>query len=370
MTEILVGTRKGLFTIRKEARGRWKVAAASFVGDPVPMLLTDPRDGTWYAALDHGHFGTKLHRSENRGATWTEIAAPAYPPQPEDLPAPDKGGDQQPVPWVLKLVWELEPGGADQPGVLWCGTIPGGLFRSTDRGESWQLNRPLWDMPARNQWFGGGADQPGIHSVSVHPEDSRRVLLGVSCGGAWETRDGGETWSNCSSGMFADFMPPERRFDPNIQDPHRVVRCAAAPDHLWTQHHNGVFKTIDGGANWAEVKVPPSSFGFGVAVHPRDPNTAWFVPAVKDEHRVPVDGKLVVARTRDGGDSFEVLREGLPQEHAYDLVFRHALDIDGTGDQLAFGSTTGSLWVTENQGDAWTQVSAHLPPIYVVRFAR
>ena len=114
--------------------------------------------------------------------------------------------------------------------------------------------------------------------------------------------------------------------------------------------------------------MKPSVFGFGVAVHPREPDTAWFVPAVKDECRVPVDGKVVAARTRDGGKSFEVLREGLPQEHAYDLVYRHALDIDESGDRLAFGSTTGGLWVTENQGDSWTAISTHLPPIYAVRF--
>ena len=110
-------------------------------------------------------------------------------------------------------------------------------------------------------------------------------------------------------------------------------------------------------------------FGFGVVVHPREPDTAWFVPAIKDEKRIPAAGKVVVNRTRDGGKTFETLTEGLPQEHAYDLVFRHALDIDGSGDRLSFGSTTGNLWVSEDQGDRWTQVSAHLPPIYAVRFA-
>jgi hypothetical protein len=169
--------------------------------------------------------------------------------------------------------------------------------------------------------------------------------------------------------MFAAFMPPERREDPNIQDPHRVVRCPGAPDHLWAQHHNGVFRSTDGAASWQEVKVPPSSFGFATAVHPGDPNTAWFVPAIADQKRIPVDGKVVVARTRDGGASFDLLREGLPQDHAYDLTFRHALDIDRTGDRLAFGSTTGSLWVTDDQGDRWSPVSHHLPPVYVVRFA-
>jgi hypothetical protein len=128
---------------------------------------------------------------------------------------------------------------------------------------------------------------------------------------------------------------------------------------------------MDGAGSWHEIAdVPPSGFGFAVAVHPQDGDTAWFVPAVKDERRIPVDGKVVVTRTRDGGRSFEVLRDGLPQEHAYDLTFRHALDIDGSGDRLAFGSTTGALWVTEDQGDQWSCVSAHLPPIFCVRFAQ
>ena len=137
------------------------------------------------------------------------------------------------------------------------------------------------------------------------------------------------------------------------------------------QHHNGVFRSTDGSMSWREIEnVPPSAFGFAVAVHPEEHDTAWFVPGVSDEHRIPVDGKVVVSRTRDGGESFNVLTKGLPQEHAYDLTFRHALDIDESGDRLAFGSTTGSLWVTEDGGDSWETVSTHLPPVYCVRFVK
>jgi photosystem II stability/assembly factor-like uncharacterized protein len=138
---------------------------------------------------------------------------------------------------------------------------------------------------------------------------------------------------------------------------------------LWVQHHNGMFRSTDRGRQWQEIRAEPSVFGFAVAVHPADPQTAWFVPAVKDECRIPVDGKMVVTRTRDGGKSFEVLREGLPQEHAYDLVFRYALDVDHSGERLAMGSTTGSLWVSEDGGHRWSHVSAHLPPVYQVQFA-
>jgi photosystem II stability/assembly factor-like uncharacterized protein len=253
--------------------------------------------------------------------------------------------------------------------VLWAGTIPGGLFRSDDRGETWRLNDPLWNEPERAKWFGGGYDHPGIHSVIVDPSDSRRVLLGVSCGGVWITDDDGSSWRVSTKGMYAEYMPPESREDPSIQDPHRMVMCPSATNVLWVQHHNGVFRSADGGESWQSIPSKPSSFGFAAAIHPRDPKTSWLVPLVKDERRVPVDGKVVVARTRDGGESFEVLREGLPQEHAYDVVYRHGMDVDKSGDRLAMGSTTGSLWVSEDQGDSFRTLSTQLPPVYSVRFA-
>jgi photosystem II stability/assembly factor-like uncharacterized protein len=230
--------------------------------------------------------------------------------------------------------------------------------------------RSLWDNPLRKKWFGGGADLPGIHSICVHPNDAKHVTLGISCGGVWVTRDGGATWNVQADGMRAEYMPPESAGDPNIQDPHRVVQCAAQPDYLWAQHHNGIFRTENGSKSWTELaNVKPSHFGFAVAVHPKDGKTAWFIPAVKDERRYAVDGKLVVTRTRDGGQSFTTLTNGLPQEHAYDIAYRHALDIDQAGQTLAFGTTTGSLYVSEDQGDHWQTVSEHLPPIFCMRFA-
>ncbi len=361
---IHVATRKGLFTLDRAGAGRWHIVGSQFLGDPVTIVLDDPRDGTLYAALNLGHFGTKLHRSEDGGENWQEVAAPSFPPQPSD------GLDAtKPAP-ALHQIWALEPGGADEPGKLWAGTIPGGLFVSPDRGERWHLVESLWNRPERAKWFGGGYDDPGIHSICVDPRDSKNVAVGVSCGGVWVTEDGGETWECRTRGMFAAYMPPERREDPEIQDPHRLVQCPSQPDALWVQHHNGVFRSTDRAGQWQEIpNVKPSVFGFAVAVHPTDPETAWFVPAVKDECRIPVDGKVVVARTRDGGESFEVLRDGLPQEHAYDLVYRHALDVDRSGERLAIGSTTGHLWLTEDGGDTWQTAAANLPPIYQVRFA-
>lgn len=358
MGEVLnVATRKGLFQLGRPA-GRWEVERVSFLGDPVTAVLEDPLHGTLYAALALGHFGAKLHRSDDGGATWAEVAAPAFPVGLE-------GGDGAAAP-AVQLVWALAAGG---DGTLWAGTIPGALFRSRDRGGAWALVRPLWDLPERRAWVGGGYDQPGIHSISVDPRDPDRLACGVSTGGVWVTGDGGATWACRADGMYAEYMPPERRHDPVAQDVHRLARCHAAPEVLWAQHHNGVFRTVDGGRRWAEIDaIRPAKFGFAVAAHPRDPETAWFVPGVKDECRVPVDGALAVARTRDGGRSFQVLREGLPQRHAYDLVYRHGLDVDRTGVRLAMGSTTGNLWTSGDGGEAWTLVSTHLPPIHQVAF--
>ena len=360
--KLLVGTRKGLFRLERSASGNWEIADVSFLGDNVTMALHDPRDGWTYCALNLGHFGVKLHRTNSlaKEQTWEEVAVPVYPAgdDPESAPSLDE-------------IWALEPGGSDQPELLWCGTIPGGLFRSTDRGSSWEFIDTLWNRPERADWFGGGKDHPGIHSICVHPEDSQHVTVGVSCGGVWKTRDGGATWDIKATGMRAEYMPPEREFDPNIQDPHRVVCCKKHPQNFWAQHHNGVFRSTDDCESWQEIEsIRPSPFGFAAVVHPENPDRAWFVPGVKDECRVPVDGNVVVARTSDGGQSFDVLSSGLPQGHAYDIVFRHAMDIDESGECLAMGSSTGSLWISENGGDDWTLISHALPQIYCLSFCR
>ena len=366
-----ISTRKGLFTVERRTSG-WALADPHFLGDTTNMLLRDARDDTLYVAMALGHFGVKMHRSEDQGKTWTECSVPTYPEGAEIGRHPFADADDptnQPKPASLSEIWALEPGGADQPGLLWAGTIPGGLFRSSDRGDNWELVQSLWDRPERSHWFGGGKDDPGIHSICVDPRDSAHLTVGVSCGGVWVTRDGGDSWSCQATGMRAEFMPPDRASDPNIQDPHRVVCCPAAPDVFWAQHHNGIFLSRNDCESWSEIKdVQPSGFGFAVAVHPHDPDVAWFVPAVKDECRIPVDGRLVVTRTRDGGQTFQSLTQGLPQSQAYDLVFRHCLEVDETGECLAMGSSTGSLWISEDGGASWQHISAHLPQIYCVRF--
>ena len=358
MATLWVGSRKGLFRYDEGPDG-WQVAGPpAFLAAPVTMLLDDPRDGALYVALSHGHFGCKLHRSDDRGATWTELPAPAFPKSD----APDAA--------ALELIWELVPGGLDEPGALWLGTIPGGLFLSTDRGETWVLNEALWTAPGREKWMGGGYDHPGIHSILVDRRDSAHVVLGVSTGGVWITHDRGANWRLAGQGMRADYLPPEMSRDPIAQDVHRLQASAADPDRIWCQHHCSIFVSDDGGETFREgTGMVPTKFGFAVAAHPKDPARAWFVPGVKDECRVPKDGRLVVSTTTDGGRSFQALTDGLPQDGAWDLIYRHALAVDATGERLAMGSTTGNLWTSGDGGASWQVLSATLPPVAVVAFA-
>ncbi|HVT50084.1 MAG TPA: hypothetical protein VHE77_00860 [Dongiaceae bacterium] len=350
-SRMLVGSRKGLLIFEQKGKS-WEIAQQAFLGQPVSMAMHDPRDGTLYAALNLGHFGAKLHHSDDGGARWSEVAVPAFP-KADDKDAPSVG-----------MIWALEPAGADMPGTIWAGTMPAGLFRSDDKGATWQRNDAFEAIPGKKDWFGGGNDAPGLHSIAIHPGDSRRMVTGISCGGAWATADAGASWSNASKGMWAAYMPPAERENPSTQDPHRIVRCRAHPETLWIQHHNAQFRSTDGAGEWGTIS---ETFGFAVAAHPKDPQTAWFVPAQKDEMRIPSDQDFCVLKTEDGGKSFRRITAGLPPKPCFDLVYRHALDVDGEGRDLAFGSTTGNLWASGDGGEQWQVVSHHLPPIYCLR---
>ncbi len=349
---LLVATRKGLFTILRKA-GAWAVDRVEFPGVPVSATVEDPRDGWRYVALSHGHFGAKLHRAAPGGG-FEECAVPAFPESGPEGPA-------------LGALWCLELGPV--PGSLHAGAMPAALFGSDDRGASWTLNAALWDLPGRPEWFGGGWDQPVLHSIVRNERTPGRIAVAISCGGVWVSEDDGASWT-ASTGMVAGYVPPERAEDPNMQDPHRIAQCRARPERLWAQHHFGLYRSDDGARSWQRLPDPePSGFGFAVVAHPGDPDTAWFVPEQADTERMPAGGRVVVARTRDGGRSFDLLGRGLPDRHAYDLVYRHALAVDASGERLAMGSTTGGLWISEDGGDSWQTAPARLPPVYAVRFA-
>lgn len=352
-----IGTRKGLIKLHKDSSADWKISPPQFIGDPISQILPDNGDGTMYVALNLGHFGPKLHRSHDQGKTWQECASPSFPKRSEET---DEGKS-------VELIWVLERRTEDE---LLAGTIPAGLFRSTDKGDSWELIESLTSMEACSEWFGGGYDEPGIHSIVVDPRDSDSITVAISCGGAWRSSDGGKTWQEKANGMRAEYVPAEQAFAHNIQDPHRVIACPADPDRMWCQHHNGVFRYDESDGKWIEMEdMKPSGFGFALAVHPSDRDTAWFVPAVKDECRLPVDNKLVVNKTRDGGKTFESLNKGLPAKNSYDLIYRHCLDVNRDGDILMMGSTSGNLWVSEDGGEQWRILCHYLADIYCVKFS-
>ncbi len=389
---ILLGTRKGTVLLDRKPSG-WVARTIEHAGIPVCYAARDPRDGTLWSALDHGHWGPKLSRSRDGGATWEDVLSLKYPKGAryivKTLPGPDfdpnapvaqnEYGDAT----VFKI-WNLTFGNPEQPGRIYAGTIPGGLFVSENGGDTWALNRPLWnhesrggdlfagDATSENRWYGTpasidyGVFEPGIHSIVVDPRDSRHLYVAASSAGVLESTDGGQSWAGRNRGMLNDYAP-----NPSADwghDPHFVSACAKQPEHIWQQNHCGVFYSDDGARNWRKVSVPDAGvhFGFPVAVDANDGKTAWVVPAAGDYARMAIDGSLCVARTHDGGQSWKVFRKGLPQKKAYDIVLRHGLDI--AGDTLCFGSTTGNVYLSEDRGETWQCVGNNFPPVYSVRF--
>jgi len=368
-SRLLLGTRKGLITLEHEDR-RWRVTGHHHPGLSISYAFQDPRAGTLWACSETGHWGTKLFRSTDNGATWDQPPGPKYPEGAVVYDTWNAGPDGTPTkPATLKYLWVMTPGHASRPQTLFLGTEPGGLFRSEDGGENWELVPTLWNHPSREKsWFGGGRDEPGIHSIAVDPHDPDRMLVGISCAGVFETTNDGESWSGRNQGLRADFLP-----DPAAEyghDPHFMAMCGADPNVLWQQNHCGIFRTADGGRQWKDVSQPegPARFGFPIAADEQDPNVAWVVPAVSDEKRMAIEGGLCVCRTDDAGDRWTTFRAGLPQENCFDIVFRHGLDV--AGDRLAFGSTTGNVYASSDRGENWECLGTGFPPVYSVRFAR
>ncbi|WIO73497.1 hypothetical protein QP938_09315 [Porticoccaceae bacterium LTM1] len=389
---ILLGTRKGTVIIDRNGSG-WQPRSILHEGIPVCYAARDPRDGTLWSSLDHGHWGPKLSRSRDGGKTWEDVLSLKYPEGAryivKYLPTPDfdpeaPAGEPEYKDATVYKIWNLAFGSSDQPGRIYAGTIPGGLFVSDDGGDTWELNRPLWnhdsrggdlfsgDATSENKWGGTpasidyGVFEPGIHSVVVDPRDPNHLYMAASTVGVMESNDGGESWTVRNRGLRMEYQPdPEAEWG---HDPHFMAACPGQPDHLWQQNHCGVFYSSDGAKSWKKVSVPEQGvhFGFPVAVDANDGKTAWVVPARADSERMAIDGGLFVARTNDGGESWQALRNGLPQDNAYDIVLRHALDVDG--DCLCFGSTTGNVYLSEDRGESWQCLGNNFPPVYSVRF--
>ena len=341
---ILVGTGKGLLEWRLEDE-RWSMYGVHFQGQPVTVVYEDPYTGYWWAGVAHRHWGQKLHYSVNKGVNWVEIAVPKFPDD-----AQLTNGKRA----VLKKIWAIQSAGEGQAGAMWVGTEPAAMFFCASAGAPFSLVEGLWNYPGRldpTQWFGAGRDLPFLHSIVVNPHDSNHVYVAVSCAGIFETRDGGESWEPRNKGLIAAYLPnPQAEVG---HDPHLLLACASQPEVMWQQNHCGIFRTTDGGKNWANVTDPQgiADYGFALAVDQVNTERAWVIPAVSDEERVAAGLALSVCRTDDGGKSWQALRNGLPQSYCFDIVFRHGLA--HSAEQLAFGTTTGNIFYSSDLGENW-----------------
>ncbi|QZY28232.1 WD40/YVTN/BNR-like repeat-containing protein [Nocardioides coralli] len=355
-TLLMIGTRKGLWLATSPDRVDWSLSGPHFAMEEVYSVLVDRRDGMTrlLAGCSSSWFGPQVRRSDDLGETWQE--------SPEGVRFPEDTGA------AVARVWQLVPG--VEPDVVWAGTEPGAIFRSTDRGESFELVRGLWDHPHRPEWnegFGGQA----FHTILPHPTDGDSVLAAISTGGVYRTRDGGASWSASNTGVKAEFMPGDRHYPEFGQCVHKVARDSADPERLYLQNHGGVYRSDDGGASWLDIAPGlPSEFGFAMVAHPHRADTAYTFPIADAGARWPVDARARVWRTTDAGGSWSALGEGSLPDGFYAAVMRDAMcadDHDPAG--LYFGGRNGVVWGSPDEGDTWRQVAADLPDVLVVRAA-
>ncbi|WP_405684124.1 exo-alpha-sialidase [Streptomyces sp. NBC_01387] len=366
MTEVLltVGTRKGLFIGRRTGpgtgpgkAGSWEFEGPYFNSQAVYSIAIDTRRDTPRLLVggDSAHWGPSVFHSDDLGASWSEAKKPAVT-FPKDTGA------------SLERVWQLHPAGPAAPDVVYAGTEPAALFRSEDRGETFELVRPLWEHPTRSKWVPGGGGE-AVHTVVTDRRSADAVTVAVSTAGVFRSLDGGADWEPSNKGVSAVFLPdPDPEFGQCV---HKIAQDAGDPDRLYLQNHWGVYRSDDAGASWKDIGAGlPSTFGFAVAAHPHRADTAYVFPITADSDRVPADHKCRVYRTSDAGSSWEALSAGLPREEHYGTVLRDALttdDADPAG--VYFGNRNGEVYASADDGDSWQQLASHLPDVLCVRAA-
>lgn len=356
---LLVGTMKGAFLFRGDAkRERWEEAGPYFPGRSVYALTFDGRNGRQrlWAAVNSPYWGSFLSSSNDFGKTWSE-------PESYNIKFPE-GSDVS-----LKQVWQIVPDPHDAD-TLYCGVEPAALFKSTDGGETWSLNRGLFDHPHRPQWQPGGGGLC-LHTILPDPLSAKRMFIAISTGGVYRTDDGGENWQPRNKGICARFLPPDQQYPEWGQCVHKVVSHPSNPDRMFLQHHWGVYRSDDAGDSWQDIgQGLPSDFGFAMEMDPNDANTVYIIPIESDEFRCTPEAKLRVYRTRNGGDSWDPLTEGLPQEDAWETILRDNMSSDGANPTgLYFGTRSGKVFGSNNGGDSWTAIREGLPPITCVKTA-
>jgi hypothetical protein len=356
---LLIGTAKGLFVARRDRVGdSWQVSVPQFPMTEVYSVGIDTRSPSprLLAGVTSSHFGPSVAVSDDLGSSWREPthAPVAFPADTET---------------ALGRVWALQPGPAAAPDVVWAGTQPSALFRSVNGGVTYELVRSLWDHPHRPQWgegFGGQA----IHSILPHPTDPQRLLVAMSTGGLYRTTDGGASWQPSNTGIQATFLP--ERFPEFGQCVHKIARDGGDPERVYAQNHHGVYRSDDDGLTWTSIADGlPSDFGFPIVAHPSQGGTVWNFPLASDGDRFPVDAKCQVFRSTDAGESWKSQSYGLPTAPFYPTILRDAMCVDNaepTG--LYFGSRTGEVFASADEGESWALVAAHLPDVLCVRAVR
>src|SRR5436305_511644 len=353
MTELLIGTKKGLFLLEGEPGGDFEITAREFAGEPVEFATRDPRSGRAFATMTSPFYGPKIFYSDDPAAGWEQADGVALP----------EGGEQ-----ALERIWVIESGESD--GSMYAGGDPGVLFESSDGGASWQINAGLWDQPSRESWQPGGGGLC-LHSISTWPGEPDRLAVAISAAGMWLTEDGGRSWRRGNQGIVARNLPEDASQDAmDARCVHHVERSPARPERMFMQFHGGVYRSDDAGGSWTEIGSGlPSDFSFPLAIDPADPDSAFVIPLVADTDRVTPDGRVRVYETRDAGQSWHPRGDGLPQEHAYLTVLRQAFTRHGEGDclELYFGATSGAVFGSGDAGATWFTVAEYLPPVLSVR---
>ncbi len=352
-TELLVGTRKGLFVLRGGRGGPMEVVARSFAGSTVEYAVRDPRTGRYLASVTHGQFGPRVYVTDDPTGDWEQADGPRFP---EDAGT------------AVERIWVIQPGEVDD--LLWAGVAPAGLFSSDDGGLSWTLNRGMWDQPDRASWQ-PGAGGLALHSICPWPGDPERLAIGISAAGVWLTEDGGGTWRRSNRGLVARYLPEESLATSTDLCVHNMHRAPLRPERLFLQFHGGVYRSDDAGGSWNDIAAGlPSDFGFPLVIDPRDPDRAFVIPLVADADRVTPDGRLRVYETSDAGASWTARDAGLPQGDVYLTVLRQAFGQDGRDPLgLYFGATSGQVFGSIDGGASWTVVAPHLAPVSSVRVA-